>query len=201
MDAATQAKIFEPFFTTKEKDKGTGLGLATVYGIVQQSGGYITVSSRPNQGSTFHLFFPRVNRLAAGASEEPRTRESSDGAATILLVDDEEPLRKLVCDYLEARGYRVLTAPNAEQALELAGQRRDEIDLLVTDMVLPGMSGGELAKNLSAQLPRLRTLFMSGTTQDELPGGVHFPEKAPFLQKPFTLDALGDQVREILDRR
>lgn len=185
MDAETQARIFEPFFTTKEKDKGTGLGLATVYGIVTQSGGHVTVSSQPGEGTTFQVFLPRI---VSAPGESP----------TVLLVEDEDPLRRVAQEFLTLNGYTVLPAATGAEALRLAGQHREPIHLLVTDMVMPGMSGRELASQLIRLQPDVKILYISGYTYEEvLPSDKTAPEGA-FLQKPFALDALTQKMRDLL---
>jgi two-component system cell cycle sensor histidine kinase/response regulator CckA len=200
MDRATQARLFEPFFTTKPKDKGTGLGLATVYGIVRQNDGFINVYSEPGRGTTFRVYLPAVADAAAAvvaAAAEPGT-EARDGAETILLVEDEEVLLHLSTQLLQRLGYTVLPAGSPQAALALLEARAAPVDLLITDVVMPEMSGRDLYTRLSAVQPGLRCLFMSGYTenviahQGVLDAGVHF------LQKPFALEALARKVREAL---
>jgi nitrogen-specific signal transduction histidine kinase/CheY-like chemotaxis protein len=199
MDEHVLAHLFEPFFTTKELGRGTGLGLATVYGIVRQSGGQIQVSSRPGEGSTFTAYFPRV--------EEPeRARHATPGAPppvpggteTVLVVEDEEAVRHLVCRVLRAKGYRVLDAPNAESALLLAGSTPAPIDLLVTDMVMPGMGGTTLAAELMAVRPAMRVLFITGYAPEAVDRRGQLPDAGGLLEKPFSADELARRVREIL---
>ncbi|MBV9880486.1 MAG: response regulator [Gemmatirosa sp.] len=200
MDAETQARVFEPFFTTKERARGTGLGLATVYGIVRQSSGTVRVSSQPGAGSRFSIYLPRVD---APADERrlgtPPVANVAGGRETILLVEDEDAVRTIVRETLTRRGYRVLSAPDGPRAVEVARDHDGEIDLLLTDVVMPGMNGRELAERLTRQRPGLRVLFMSGYTEDEvLHRGVSADEMA-LLDKPFTPDALGAHVRAVLD--
>jgi PAS domain S-box-containing protein len=200
MDADTQARIFEPFFTTKERGKGTGLGLATVYGIVRQAGGAVVVRSAPGQGSTFTLYFPR----AAGAPEarrveEPPPAEVRGGDETVLLVEDEDAVRSIARETLLRRGYRVLLAADGAAALALARDHEAPIDLLLTDVVMPGMHGRALAEALQRDRPALRVLFMSGYTEDEVLHRGISADALAFIAKPFTPDALAARVREVLD--
>lgn len=201
MDAETQSKIFEPFFTTKEKDKGTGLGLANVYGIVRQAGGQIAVSSQPGKGCTFRIFLPRAGAAAQPPSERGRRRADSTGTETVLLVEDESALRNLAEEFLKTKGYRVFSAADGEEALRLAAQHGDTIDLLVTDMVMPSMNGSELAERLGRSHPNLKSVFISGYTPEELAGEHGAMMNGQFLQKPFPLDALAERVREVLDEQ
>jgi len=197
MDVATQAHIFEPFFTTKEVGKGTGLGLATVYGVVKQSGGYIWVYSEPGIGSTFKVYLPRVDAPVekSGVSSGESTPEG--GTETILLVEDEDSLRTLTRTLLEQGGYTVLEANGGNEAMEIARQHREPIDLLLTDMVMPGMGGPEVARNLVLIHPESKVMFMSGYTSFTRRGMLD-PD-AILLQKPFTRDALLSKLREVLD--
>ena len=197
MDVATQAHIFEPFFTTKEVGKGTGLGLATVYGVVKQSGGYIWVYSEPGIGSTFKVYLPRVDAPVetSGVSSGESTPEG--GTETILLVEDEDSLRTLTRTLLEQGGYTVLEANGGNEAMEIARQHREPIDLLLTDMVMPGMGGPEVARNLVLIHPESKVMFMSGYTSFTRRGMLD--PNAILLQKPFTRDALLSKLREVLD--
>jgi hypothetical protein len=202
MSADTLSHMFEPFFTTKEQGKGTGLGLATVYGIVRQSGGHVMVYSEPGRGTTFKVYLPRFGEeeedaLAAPVAIEP----SPPGTETILLVEDEASLRVMIREILESAGYKVLEGPTPEEALAAASAHAGIIHLVLTDVVLPRMSGRQLAEALRSSRPEARVLFISGYTDDAishhgiLEPGVHF------LQKPFTTDALVRKVREVLDAR
>jgi len=192
------AHIFEPFFTTKDPGKGTGLGLATVYGIVKQSNGHAVVASTPGEGTTFSLYFPQTNAPIARA---PQTRTvSARGSETILLVEDEPSVRALAADVLERSGYRVLAAEHGGRALEIAEATIDPIHLLLTDVVMRGMSGRELADRLVATRPDTRVLFMSGYTDDAIVHHGVLDEGTEFLQKPFSRDALTLRVRQVLDR-
>jgi two-component system cell cycle sensor histidine kinase/response regulator CckA len=196
MSEETQARIFEPFFTTKQKGKGTGLGLATVYGIVKQSGGSIWVSSTPGRGTTFKVYLPRVEE----ATERPAAAErpqSLRGRETILVVEDEEIVRQLVRKILQRLGYNVIVVGTPQQALDIPDAER--LDLLISDVVLPHMSGRAVADQLRARRPGLRVLFMSGYTDDAIVHrGVLDPD-TPFIQKPFTPEALAHRVRQVLD--
>jgi len=198
MDKETQSRIFEPFFTTKEKGKGTGLGLSTVYGIVKQSGGYIFAESELGTGTTFHIYLPRVDDCPEAASPILATQKENGGNETVLLVEDEDSVRVLVRETLTARGYKVLEAPNGEAGLRMAESCTGRIDVLITDVVMPGISGRELATRLLPLRPEMRVLFLSGYTEDAIlhQGGLN-PGTA-FLQKPFTLQHLARKVREVL---
>jgi two-component system, cell cycle sensor histidine kinase and response regulator CckA len=198
MDAQTQARIFEPFFTTKETGKGTGLGLSTVYGIVKQSGGYIWVYSEPGHGTTFKVYMPRVD-APAEPQAPPREAATLSGTETILLAEDDEILRPLAKGLLERLGYTVLDADSGARALAVAGAYTGAIQLLVSDVVMPGGSGRELARQLARSRPDARVLYISGYTDDAI---VHHGMLEPglnFLQKPFTPAALARKVREVLD--
>jgi len=199
MDAATKARLFEPFFTTKEQGKGTGLGLATVYGIVKQSGGNIWVYSEPGKGTTFKVYLPQVQHVDQTVESAPITPPASHGFETILLVEDEENVRTLVAGILESRGYAVLKAQNGAEALRIFREQGDAIQLMITDVVMPQMGGAELAGHLATLRPQLKLLYMSGYTDDAIVHhGVLEAGKA-FLQKPFTPEALARKVREVLD--
>jgi len=198
MDAQTQARMFEPFFTTKGPGKGTGLGLATVYGVVKQSGGYIYVYSEVGRGTTFKIYLPQVTAKLDVTSPDAEKRRSSRGTETILFVEDEQSVRELVRDFLVGAGYCVLEASDGVQGLKVAAAHPGPIHMLITDVVMPHLSGPQLAAKLSAQRAGLKTLFISGYTDDTvfrhgvLEGGV------AFLQKPFNLKALALKIREVL---
>ncbi len=197
MDAETQAHIFEPFFTTKEQGKGTGLGLSTVYGIVKQSGGYIWTYSEVGQGTTFKIYLPGVDEVQ-GAGEAVARPRPPRGSETILVVEDEEALRTMLQETLEGNGYAVLVAGGGEEALRIAGAHEGRIRLMVTDVVMPGMSGREAAEGVAALQPGILVLYISGYTTDAI---VHHGVLGPgtaFLEKPFTPDALLHKVREVL---
>jgi PAS domain S-box-containing protein len=198
MDAETIAHIFEPFYTTKESGRGTGLGLSTVYGIIKQSGGYIWVYSEPGKGSTFKVYLPRVEE----AQEEPASRTvpsiEERGSETILLVEDEEAVRELVQSILSGRGYEVLVADSPWQAEEIAAKFSGDIHLLLTDVVMPGTSGRELATSVMARRPNIHVLYMSGYTENVVTSGGLLEEGLAFLQKPFSPAALLLKIREVL---
>jgi PAS domain S-box-containing protein len=200
MDVDTQSRMFEPFFTTKGA-KGTGLGLSTVYGIVKQSGGYIFVESQPHHGTTFRAYFPRVD-----AREEPATTpyplglpRPERGQETILLVEDEVNLRRLARQYLETQGYKILEAEDGAAALQIVSGHQGAIDLLLTDVIMPGMNGRQLARQVAAQLPDVRVLYMSGYAENAIAHNGMLDAGINLLQKPFSLPALKDKVREVLD--
>jgi PAS domain S-box-containing protein len=198
MDKETQSRIFEPFFTTKEKGKGTGLGLSTVYGIVKQSGGYIFAHSESGAGTTFRIYLPKVLDPAGqpGVAKQPQV--ATGGSETVLLVEDEESVRELVRETLKSKGYSVMEAPDGIQGMQVAESFEGKIDILITDVAMPGMSGHELAKRVAASRPGIKILFLSGYTEDAIiHEGVLDPGTA-FLQKPFTLQALARKVRAVL---
>jgi two-component system cell cycle sensor histidine kinase/response regulator CckA len=199
MDADTQARAFEPFFTTKAKGKGTGLGLSTVYGVVKQSGGYIDIWSAPGTGTTFKIYLPRVNEPSASSSPVTASATSFRGNETILLAEDESSLRTLTRHTLELCGYKVLEAKDGIQALSVSSGHPETIDLLLTDVVMPGMGGRDLSTELLRSRPDMKVLFMSGYTgQTAFSQGPINPGSA-FLPKPFTREALTRKIREVLD--
>jgi CheY-like chemotaxis protein len=195
MDSETRAHAFEPFYTTKEKGKGTGLGLSTVFGIVKQSGGHIRLTSAPGAGATFELYFPRAGD--EDGEEAPVRAGERGGTETILIAEDEAGVRDLAARFLARWGYRILTAESGPAALARAGTETRPIDLLLTDLVMPGMSGAALARSLAAKRPGLKILFMSGYPHDVLAESPSPPP--PLLRKPFTEADLVRQVREALD--
>jgi PAS domain S-box-containing protein len=199
MDTKTQAHIFEPFFTTKEIGKGTGLGLSTVYGIVKQSGGYIWVYSEPGHGSNFKIYLPRIDEEVALTKEEQPSSVVPRGSETVLLVEDSAPLLELACEFLKTCGYEVLPCETPPDAIRIAENYDGTIPLLITDVVMPEMSGRSLAEKLTSLRPSIHVLYMSGYTDDAiLRYGAMDPGQA-FLQKPFTMKDLAVKVRELLD--
>jgi PAS domain S-box-containing protein len=199
MSAEVQARIFEPFFTTKEAGKGTGLGLATVYAIVEQSAGSITVTSGIGQGTTFDIYLPCAEQGGTLAAAEPR-QQLAHGRETVLVVEDDDPVRELAARVLKSAGYVVLAAAEADEALRLFDEHRDAIDLILTDVVMPGMGGRDLANRTTAMRPGVPILFTSGHTDDAvLAHGVR-EQTARFLAKPYSPAALAQKVRETLDQ-
>jgi PAS domain S-box-containing protein len=198
MDDVTRARIFEPFFTTKAPGKGTGLGLSTVYGIVKQSNGFIWAHSKVGHGTSFKVYLPQVAEVAAGKRHSP-TVAPGHGIETILLVEDVEGLRRLAKRMLESAGYTVLTAANGEEALLLLERYEQPLHLMVTDVVMPGMSGRTLAERFDATRPGMKVLYMSGYTDDVVVRHGVLDEGMPFLSKPFAVVELTRKVREVLD--
>ena len=199
MDEATRAKVFEPFFTTKEPGKGTGLGLATVYGIVKQSGGFIWVYSEPGKGAAFKAYFPRVDAPIEPGARAPEVAGTVAGTETILLAEDDELLRPLARELLTKLGYAVLEARGSAEALTLARGHEGEIHLLVSDVVMPGGGGFHLAQQLLAERPNLRVLYMSGYTDEAVVRHGLLERGLNYLQKPFTPAVLARRVRDVLD--
>jgi PAS domain S-box-containing protein len=195
MDDRTRARLFEPFFTTKELGRGTGLGLATVYGIVRQSGGHIRVHTRLHEGSTFTIYLPRAEGPSEAGDDGSGQTEEPGGAGTVLVVEDEEAVRTLACRVLRAKGYRVIEAASADLAVAILGGSTEPIDLLLTDVVMPGMSGPTLAQRLVAQHPSLRVLYMSGYAEEAIERQGALPAGGELLEKPFTADQLARRVR------
>jgi CheY-like chemotaxis protein len=199
IDAGKVARIFDPFFTTKPVGKGTGLGLAMVYGFLKQSGGHVEVDSRLDQGTTFRLYLPLVGEPSVEAPpRRPELPKGAGGAETILLVEDEDAVRRLCMRVLVASGYSVLEARNGEEAIELMARHAGELDLLVTDLVMPRVGGRQLAAKFRESSPELRILFLSGYTED-VPLAHEFGARVGFLQKPFAPAALANKVRALLD--
>jgi PAS domain S-box-containing protein len=200
MDAETKAHIFEPFFTTKEPGKGTGLGLATVYGIVTQSLGHIDVQSEPGRGTTFRVHWPQCDEPAAAPDAAAETEAALGGTETVLLVEDEDAVRKLAARALEGYGYRVLVARDGREAEQVAQRDGRDLHLLLTDVVMPEISGLELARRLAPGRPEMKVLFMSGYTDDAIDRKGVLAPGADFLPKPFSPEVLARRVREALDR-
>ncbi len=201
MNRDTREHAFDPFFTTKEAGKGTGLGLATVYGIVKQSGGYVWIYSEPGHGTTLKLYFPEVSAAAAFKTGEYKVvpKETARGSETILLVEDEPAVRGLASRILEKQGYRVIAAQHGKEAMEIATKEDAHIDLVLTDIVMPGMNGRGLVERLTGIRPRIKSLYMSGYTDDDIVRRGFIEPSKSFLQKPFTSDALLRTVRKVLD--
>jgi PAS domain S-box-containing protein len=202
MDSETQAHMFEPFFTTKEPGKGTGLGLAIVYGVVKQLGGWTHVDSKPGQGTTFEIYLPRAEETKAPATVEKILDLASvpKGTETILLVEDEDGIRELATDFLQGRGYMVLTAMDGHEALRIAEGHEDLIHLLVTDIVMPNVGGKELSERLRQVRPQIKVLFMSGYPDHPALASADLGTQSTVLQKPFSLDMLAHKVRGLLDK-
>jgi CheY-like chemotaxis protein len=197
MDAETKARIFEPFFTTKEQGKGTGLGLATVYGIVKQSGGCVWVESEPQKGARFEVYLPRVDETTESVAPEEIAATPVRRRKTVLIVEDEEAVRELASEFVKSAGYTVLTARNGTEALAIAEKSDEPIHLLVTDVVMPEMRGPELAKRLKGLRNSIRIVYMSGYLEYNR-GNEDFLEEGFFLQKPFSRDTLVHKVGEAL---
>jgi CheY-like chemotaxis protein len=198
MDERTQARLFEPFFTTKELGRGTGLGLATVYGIVRQSGGHIRVSTQLHHGTTFTIYLPMAEGTPEPEIDAPGWSHMPRGAGTILVVEDEDAVRYLACRVLRGNGYRVLEAGDSPAALRMVRTEGQPIDLLVTDIVMPGMSGPALAERLVAEWPELKVLYITGYAQEAIERQGRLPAGYALLEKPFTAQQLADSVRQAL---
>ena len=199
MDLQTQARIFEPFFTTKELGRGTGLGLSTVYGIVKQSGGHIWVYSELNRGTTFKIYLARVEDPAGSVQQTARAAVPTEGHETLLLVEDDQQVRELTHSVLVACGYTVLVAENGPAAVKLCEEHGNDIELLLTDVVMPGISGREMATKVSERWPKIKVLYMSGYTENSIVHHGVLDTGTFFLAKPFTPAALANKVREVLD--
>jgi len=199
MDAELQSRLFEPFFTTKEQGKGTGLGLSTTYGIVKQSGGSIWVYSEPGHGTTFKIYMPRCEEPLEDRTERAPVREAAPGTETVLLVEDEPEVRRLVEKLLRLKGYRVLAAASPTEAIGLSKRQDAPIEMLLTDVIMPGMNGRELARILAEHRPRMKVLYMSGYTDAAMTQQGILPPGTAFLSKPFTPEVLARKVREVLD--
>ncbi|MBL7205117.1 MAG: response regulator [Desulfobacteraceae bacterium] len=199
IDEEIQSHIFEPFFTTKEKGKGTGLGLSTVYGIVKQSGGFIWVYSEPGQGTTFKIYLPKAEEEEEFAEEEQMKPQNLEGSETILLAEDDDSARKLIRSILQEYGYSILEAQDGKEALRLSEQHEGPIHLLLTDVVMPGMNGRELAERLQPLQPRMKVLYMSGYTDNAIVHNGVLESGMPFIQKPFAPKVLASKCRKVLD--
>jgi two-component system, cell cycle sensor histidine kinase and response regulator CckA len=200
MDEATRLRAFEPFFTTKEPGKGTGLGLATVYGIVRQSGGFVTVDSQPQRGAKFQVYLPRAQKASESTQSLAPVSVTPNGRETVLVVEDEQPVRQLAAAMLRRQGYRVIEAEDGAEALSIAERHEGPIEMLVTDVVMPQMNGCQLAQRLHSTRPTMKVLYVSGYADSALlPAGI-VQDGLPILQKPFTTDELARRVRGLLDQ-
>jgi CheY-like chemotaxis protein len=198
IDEPTRARIFEPFFTTKQPGKGTGMGLASVYGIVKQSGGYVWVYSEPGRGTTFKLYFPRVRADVETARMPHIDTDSVEGDETILLVEDENALREITAITLRSAGYTIVEADSPAKAIQLLTTHREPIHLLLTDVIMPHMNGVELSKRLQASRPNLKVVFASGYGGDDLARQMSVAPDAVLLEKPFSKNALLKKVHAVL---
>lgn len=199
MGKETQSHLFEPFFTTKEMDKGTGLGLATVYGIVKQNDGFINVYSEPGQGTTFRIYLPRHDSPAKKMEKKAAAQTDVHGDETILLVEDEPTILKMTQMMLARLGYQVLTANKPAEAIDIASEHAGAIHLMMTDVVMPNMNGRDLASRLHEVNPDLKVLFMSGYTANVIVHRGVLDEGISFIQKPFSIQDLAAKLREVLD--
>jgi CheY-like chemotaxis protein len=197
MNQETRLRVFEPFFTTKDVGKGTGLGLSTVYGIVKQSGGHIQVESQVGAGAVFRIYLPMVDQEAEEQSSKPAASSNLTGSETILIVEDEESVRKLARIILTVQGYTVIEAASGPEALEMV--RKSPVDLLITDVVMPQMSGRELAERFSREHPTMKVLYISGYLDEVMGHHGVIDTGLPLLTKPFSPEALTEKVRVVLD--
>jgi CheY-like chemotaxis protein len=200
MDAETQSHLFEPFFTTKEMGKGTGLGLSTVYGIVKQSEGYVWCYSEVGVGTTFKIYLPRVDEEAA-PGRKPTAVRLAHGTETVLLIEDDRSLRDLLCEILEGAGYTVLVADGGAKALQIAEEYAGAIQLIVTDVIMPGLSGRQAAEKIKAARSEVEILFISGYTSEAIEKHGVLAPGAKFLSKPFTTEDLLRKIRDVLEGR
>jgi CheY-like chemotaxis protein len=199
MTAAVKARLFEPFFTTKEVGKGTGLGLAVIHGVVKEAGGHVEVESEPGVGTIFRVYLPRVNQPAWSGPSLSDMSIPPRGTETVLMVEDEEGVRILTRHLLKGFGYTVMEAASGADALSQAGKHAGPVDLLITDVVMPGMSGGQVATEMATLHPEARVLFVSGYTNDAVVRHGILQDKVHFLPKPFSPMGLAVKIREVLD--
>ena len=199
MSAKIMEHIFEPFYTTKDRGKGTGLGLATVYGIVRQHGGHIVVYSEPGIGTTFKIYLPRVDGTPENLASTTIVSKGKRGNETIVIAEDDNGVRELTCNVLTQHGYQVVTAGNIEELFQTIQDHNGSVDLLLTDVIMPGMNGQELYEKLKSLYPELRVIFMSGYTNDVIAHHGILEEGMHFIQKPFSINLLTDKVRSVLD--
>jgi CheY-like chemotaxis protein len=198
MTEEIRSRLFEPFFTTKERGQGSGLGMSIVYGTVTQAGGHLEVESAPGAGTKVSVYLPRA--FQAPVAETPALpRPESAGGEIVLVVEDDDPVRAVTCEALEAEGYVVISAAGGPEALELVARHSGRLDLMVTDVVMPDMSGGELARRLAAIRPETKVIYVSGYVDDAIVREGVLAEGVPFLQKPFALEALALMARQVLD--
>jgi two-component system cell cycle sensor histidine kinase/response regulator CckA len=198
MDPQTQARIFEPFFTTKEQGKGTGLGLSTVYGVIKQSGGFIWVYSELGKGTSFKIYLPRVDQPAEETGVGSVSAAAPRGSETVLLAEDEQDVREVAREFLESGGYTVIEANNGAEALRLAAGHKGKIDLLVTDLVMPGMTGQELARRLQKESSGLGVIYMSGYSENAAAEAAQWDPSTRLLTKPFSRNTILRTVRDVL---
>jgi len=199
MDAEIQEHLFEPFFTTKDKDKGTGLGLATVYGTVKQHGGHIRADSEPDRGTTFKIYLPPSTRSPAAGQKASGTPSERRGREIVLLVEDNEQVRNLACSMLEHQGYRVLAASSGKEALSILDRHAGPVNLLLTNVIMPGMNGRQLFERVSGLYPDVKVLYMSGYAHDVITQSGVVDVGLHFIQKPFSGRALTEKLRTVLD--
>jgi CheY-like chemotaxis protein len=198
MDADTQARMFDPFFTTKDKDKGTGLGLSTVYGIIDQSGGSITVSSKPGEGTTIQIFLTRVEEAIQAVEHAEELPGAPQGEETILVVEDDDAVRRMTREFLLIKGYTVKEARSGVEAIEFLGNYKEPIDLVLTDVIMPGIKGRELGGRLAAMRTGIKILYMSAHTEDNVMDLDMLLPGTAFIEKPFSPEELASKVREVL---
>jgi CheY-like chemotaxis protein len=198
MDADIQARMFDPFFTTKDRDKGTGLGLSTVYGTIDQSGGSITVSSKPGEGTTIQIFLPRVEETIQTVEVAEELPGASHGEETILVVEDDDAVRRMTREFLTIKGYTVREASSGLEAIEFLGNHTETVDLVLTDVIMPGMKGRELGGRLAAIRTGIKILYMSAHTEDTVMDLDMIVPGTAFIEKPFSPEELASKVREVL---